>query len=219
MAMDALRYDGENQASARRGKRIPRTTALRNSIGTRFLAHLETDVVQPPGRRSSGPEYRARSRRDDTAGGQRAFRQVFPVIKGSFTKRQKACPDVYRPHTTANNVARLGICLRPPKPFGRKGAFDTLTRLPVYRRRQSILFRAPASLENVVEGAEREQAEFAWLCLNRQEYAGRWVALDGGALLAVGNSAREVFAATANHRGTPLVTRVEPEGEPYFAGW
>lgn len=77
----------------------------------------------------------------------------------------------------------------------------------------------PAALRDAVNGAERERTEFKWLALNRERYAGRWVALDGDELLAVGGSAREVYAAIANHRRTPLVTRVEPEDEVYFAGW
>ena len=68
-------------------------------------------------------------------------------------------------------------------------------------------------------GGERARLEFQWLALNRQRYAGRWVALDGDRLLAVGDSAREVYAAIASHQGVPLVTRVESEDEAHFAGW
>jgi uncharacterized protein (DUF433 family) len=68
-------------------------------------------------------------------------------------------------------------------------------------------------------GSERAQSEFGWLAENRQRYAGRWIALEGDKLLAVGDSVREVYAALANHAGTPLVTQVEPEDEHHFAGW
>jgi antitoxin (DNA-binding transcriptional repressor) of toxin-antitoxin stability system len=78
--------------------------------------------------------------------------------------------------------------------------------------------RAPAALGDAVNGAERERTELRWLALNRERYAGRWVALDGDTLLAVGGSAQEVYAAVANHGRTPLVTRVEPEDEFSFAG-
>ena len=78
---------------------------------------------------------------------------------------------------------------------------------------------APAGLGDTVTDAERERKELEWLALNQQRYAGRWVALDGDELLAVANSAREVYAAVANHVRTPLVTRVEPEDEVHFAGW
>lgn len=68
-------------------------------------------------------------------------------------------------------------------------------------------------------GAERARLEFGWLAANQQRYAGRWIALEGNKLLAVGDSAQEVYRAIANREGIPLVTRVEPEGEVYFAGW
>jgi antitoxin (DNA-binding transcriptional repressor) of toxin-antitoxin stability system len=78
---------------------------------------------------------------------------------------------------------------------------------------------SPAALGDGVNGAEREQAEFRCLALNRERFAGRWVALDGDSLLAVGDSAQEVYAAIANQGRTPLVTRIEPEDELPFAGW
>jgi hypothetical protein len=77
----------------------------------------------------------------------------------------------------------------------------------------------PATLGDAVDDADRQQAELRWLALNRQQYAGRWVALDGSDLLAVGDSAKEVFEAVASCKRTPLVTRVEHQHEVYFAGW
>ena len=84
---------------------------------------------------------------------------------------------------------------------------------------QRVAVLLPAPLGESVSGAERERTEFKWLALNRHRYAGRWVALDGDQLLAVGDSAREVYAAVGNHQPAPLVTRVEPEDELQFAGW
>lgn len=78
---------------------------------------------------------------------------------------------------------------------------------------------APQALGGSGNGLERERSEFRWLALNRKQYAGRWVALDGDTLLAVGHSAREVYVAVASYKGIPLVTRVEPEDDAYFAGW
>lgn len=66
---------------------------------------------------------------------------------------------------------------------------------------------------------ERQVSELSWLKTHREQFAGRWVALEGDALLAVGDSAREVYAAIARHEGAPLVTRVEPEEQHPFAGW
>ena len=79
--------------------------------------------------------------------------------------------------------------------------------------------RVAAAPRDSVKRAERVRAEFRWLAENRDRYAGRWVALDGDRLLAVGDSARDVYAAVANYPGTPLVTRVESSQETHFAGW
>ncbi len=60
------------------------------------------------------------------------------------------------------------------------------------------------------EFARKWELERKWLEENGQEYAGRWVALDGDHLLATGSSAREVYATlkTAGISGS-LVMRVE----------
>jgi hypothetical protein len=57
--------------------------------------------------------------------------------------------------------------------------------------------------------AKWEQARH-WMERHRQEYAGRWVALDGDRLLTDGSSAREVYAVlkSAGVSGS-LVMRVE----------
>jgi len=219
VAAEALRSDDDNEFSEKDSEPFPATTLLRNSASGGLGAYFKSIAVQSPARRGGRPEYRARRHQDDTTGRPRTARQGFPVIKGSLTKREKVSPKIYGLHRAANTVLRPGICLRPSRPLRRKGAFDTHRGLPVYRKRQSAFLRAPARVGDVVKGAEREQAEFMWLSLNRREYAGRWVALDGGTLLAVGDSAREVYVAIANHRRPPLVTRVETEDEPYFAGW
>jgi hypothetical protein len=72
---------------------------------------------------------------------------------------------------------------------------------------------------DATQEVERQMSELSWLETHREQFAGRWVALDGNTLLAVGNSAREVYAAITENKGTPLVTYVERENEPYFAGW
>jgi hypothetical protein len=72
---------------------------------------------------------------------------------------------------------------------------------------------------DAAQEVERQMSELSWLEAHREQFAGRWVALDGNALLAVGDSAREVYAAIAGNEGIPLVTYVERENEPYFAGW
>ncbi len=66
---------------------------------------------------------------------------------------------------------------------------------------------------------ETTRREMKWLSENRVQYSNRWVALDGDRLLAVGDSAREVFDAIRDFPGTPLVTKVEPAGQTPFGGW
>lgn len=60
------------------------------------------------------------------------------------------------------------------------------------------------------EFARKWELERKWLEENGQEYAGRWVALDGVRLLATGSSASEVYAALkATGVSGSLVMRVE----------
>jgi hypothetical protein len=60
------------------------------------------------------------------------------------------------------------------------------------------------------EFARKWELERKWLEENGQEYAGRWVALDGDHLLATGSSAREVYATLkATGISGSLVMRVE----------
>ncbi len=95
------------------------------------------------------------------------------------------------------------------------------SNLPTAGRQRAFRRLAPTVAErrDIVQDLERARLEFRWLAENRGRYAGRWIALEGDRLLAVGDSAREVYTAIANHEGTPLVTRVEPVEQSYFAGW
>jgi len=63
------------------------------------------------------------------------------------------------------------------------------------------------------------ERELAWISANRHLYANRWIALHGDTLLAVGDTAREVYRATAGYPGVPLVIQVEPLEGTNFAGW
>ncbi len=69
-------------------------------------------------------------------------------------------------------------------------------------------------MEAEVKGAR----ELEWLASHREAYAGQWVALQGGRLLAAGPDAGDVFSKVRNVAPPPLVVRVEEEGLP-FAGW
>jgi hypothetical protein len=70
----------------------------------------------------------------------------------------------------------------------------------------------------VAVAERRDAAESRWLDLNRAAYANRWIALDGDQLLAVADTAKEVFGQVTNHRPAPLVIRVTVDELP-FAGW
>jgi hypothetical protein len=61
--------------------------------------------------------------------------------------------------------------------------------------------------------------EFQWLANEAGPYAGQWVALDGGRLVAHGNELASVSAA-ARTAGVdrPLLTHLAPEGELPFGG-
>ena len=119
---------------------------------------------------------------------------------------------------------------RPPSPRGDETRDSLLGNsevqvitLPVsnpnWRRDRLRLAWAASAPRDTIDRAERARSEFRWLAENRDRYSGRWIALDGNRLLAVGDSAREVYAAIVNYDGTPLVTRVEASQETYFAGW
>jgi hypothetical protein len=61
--------------------------------------------------------------------------------------------------------------------------------------------------------------EMQWLIEHRREYAGKWVAVKGGGLVAIGESAAEVYAAVdAAGVELALVTFVEDPDAPPFAG-
>jgi hypothetical protein len=57
-----------------------------------------------------------------------------------------------------------------------------------------------------------------WLAEHREKFPGKWIALEGEHLLAVGATAREVFSNVADQNPSPLVIRVDEEVLP-FAGW
>jgi len=70
---------------------------------------------------------------------------------------------------------------------------------------------------------ESTQAEKCWLRENSNQYAGQWVALDGGRLLAHGDDAQSVYltsrAALAGSGRVPLVVLVQSADALPFGGW
>ena len=73
-------------------------------------------------------------------------------------------------------------------------------------------------LNRLIE-VDRTREELRWLSDHRNQYAGRWVALRGGVILAAGRTSRDVFNAVAVQRPVPRVVFVEPAEELPFAGW
>ena len=63
-------------------------------------------------------------------------------------------------------------------------------------------------------------AAMRWIAKNGKDYAGQWVALDGGRLLASGQNGAEV-ANAARARGVkkPAMIRIPVGQELPFAGW
>jgi hypothetical protein len=68
------------------------------------------------------------------------------------------------------------------------------------------------------EREARHREALRWLAQNRAAYTGRWVALRGSDLVAVGSSAKEVYEQVADAQPPALITRVEREDIP-FGGW
>lgn len=86
------------------------------------------------------------------------------------------------------------------------------------------LWRAKAGLDKAGKLTERSateghfQEELRWLAENKHKYVGAWIALQGKQLLAVGATAKEVFAKVAGLKTPPLVIKISDEELP-FAGW
>jgi hypothetical protein len=75
-----------------------------------------------------------------------------------------------------------------------------------------------AALRRDRQMSQKAKDETEWVAENRARFNGRWIALSGRELLAVGESAREVFRATEHMVPPPLVIKIEEESLP-FPGW
>lgn len=82
--------------------------------------------------------------------------------------------------------------------------------VPVLTRLTELKRRALAETEVGLEAR--------WLAENRTRYAGRWIALQGRTLLAVGTTAREVFSQVKGQPTPPLVIKIDADDTP-FGGW
>jgi len=89
---------------------------------------------------------------------------------------------------------------------------------PTTRTSRSEVLDYLAKWQQRAQKERQLHQEMQWLAENRHRYSGRWIALEGGRLLAVGDTSREVFSKVANCTEPPLVIRIEEEELP-FAGW
>jgi len=87
--------------------------------------------------------------------------------------------------------------------------------LPAIERARVIIQNRNAA---AVEVAETRQ-EMEWLRDHGREYAGRWIAVKGDRLLAVGASASEVYAQIRQRADAPMVAKVGQNDDLPFAGW
>ena len=72
--------------------------------------------------------------------------------------------------------------------------------------------------ERRAEREARHREALRWISENRTNFAGRWVALRGADLLAVGSNAKEVYQRVAGTNPPPLIVRIETADVP-FGGW
>ena len=91
-----------------------------------------------------------------------------------------------------------------------------LRAAPVYILRDPLLTQlravlAPPVATRVLKRDRDRSEEFEWLRLHGPEHRGRWVALEGGYLLASESTLRELQEALASMAlsGAPLLHRVE----------
>ena len=91
-------------------------------------------------------------------------------------------------------------------------ALARLGTLPVSAGRSS----SPASSTGELTHRNRE---FQWLADHRQDYAGKWVALDGYQLIASADHARDVLAAARQSGRSPMIHFIEPLDAPLLGGW
>lgn len=110
--------------------------------------------------------------------------------------------------------------------FVPRGIFGTNVEI-----RHQLGRMADGSVSLLVYGPRRERqrrqaprldyrAEQLWLERYRAEFAGEWVALEGGRLLSHGADARTVYEAAVNLGvAAPLLMKIEPADELPFGGW
>jgi hypothetical protein len=97
-------------------------------------------------------------------------------------------------------------------PPNREATLDTLLWLA------KAALETAAQITEAVRKTRQFQEELHWLTENRPRFLGKWIALQGEQLLAVGATAKEVFSKVADQKGPPLVIKITDDELP-FAGW
>lgn len=128
---------------------------------------------------------------------------------------------------TLSSLARIEASTFPPSsPFDCQSDPYLAESMPAVKGRPLKAARAGnaqealaqiRSLQSKREKRRREEEEIKWISVNRARFAGRWVALLGADLIAVGDSAKEVAQAAAAAPSTPLVVYIDVDLP--FAGW
>ena len=74
--------------------------------------------------------------------------------------------------------------------------------------------------QSSLQPAQKRELVMQWLTAHRSEYGGKYVALDGDRLLAVGTTYREaVEAARQSGVVNPFIDYVSPPDSVGFGGW
>lgn len=219
MTAEAFQFERETWGEWKIGENLAKIAFLPNAARPRLRSRFERSDIQRSAKRVPRTEYRSGCHGDERLFMHGVLRQEVPIVKGGINKRERISRNSYKLETGADTTRRWMKRHQALKPIWRKRFPRKYNQLPPYLQVQTAFSPPPTAPGDALHGTERERSEFCWLALNQQQYAGRWVALNGSRLLAVGDSAREVYAAIAKRKGTPLVTRVEGENEAYFAGW
>ena len=93
-------------------------------------------------------------------------------------------------------------------------------KLPVEERRRLRSLETLESNGGAKSDYRTRERERAWIVAHRDEYPGKWVAVEDDNLVAQGTNPRQVYLA-AREAGieVPYLVRVEKREEPHTGGW
>ena len=102
--------------------------------------------------------------------------------------------------------------------FETRSSNNTETSLRAHISKGRTALAELRKAEQQAEQKKTHQQALAWLAKNRDIYAGQWIALQGGELLANGKDARDVYTRVRGQQPPALVLKIDSEELP-FAGW